>query len=182
MQDITREDLLKRYAAGERDFQGVILQYISLDGVELEGVDFTGAIFNSVTFESVWIDNCISNCGFINCNFSCSEWWFCRIPEMSGCNLQYAVMEACYFRGSSVDCDWRSSHTIEAYHDEFIFERCDLRESRESTGRYHLGPEPYGHPGFGILYRDTLDRDGVFHSGIDCTLRTRPDPNDPIPF
>ena len=71
---MTREELLERYAAGERDVRGVILQYISLDRFELEGVDFTGAIFNSVTVNAVQIDNYISNCGFINCNFSCSEW------------------------------------------------------------------------------------------------------------
>ena len=114
---------------------------------------------------------------YLNCNFSCSE-WLCRIPKMSGCNLQYAVMEGCYFRPNLIDCDWKYGQIIGAYFDEFIFERCDLREIRWSSGAW-IGAEIYRSPGWIIIYRDTFDSEGVFRSEIDCPL---PDPNDPIPF
>ena len=182
MQNITREELLARYAAGERDFRGVILQYVSLDGVELEGVDFTGAIFNTVSFKSVTVaigdNHTTRRTVFTNCNFSCSEWWFCYVPKLIGCNLQFAVMEGCYFRPNFVNCDWRDGQIIGAYFDEFIFEGCDLRNMRWSSG-ICIFPEEYFRPGWTILYRNTIDKNGVFHSGIHCTL---PDPDDIIPF
>jgi len=43
---ITAEELLRRYAAGERDFQNIILEYADLSGVELQKIDITGAQFN----------------------------------------------------------------------------------------------------------------------------------------
>ena len=119
-----REELLERYAAGKRDFRGVIFQHINLDGIELEGTDFTGAIFNNVgkgiSFGSI----------FVNCNFSCSEWWFCVVPKLVRCNLQYAVMEGCLFGWEFIDCDWRFGQIEGAYFDDFVFEECDLREMR----------------------------------------------------
>ena len=171
MQNITGEELLAQYQQGKRDFRGVILQYTSLDIAKLEGVDFTGAIFNNVSLQLT----------FINCNFFCSEWWFCRIPKFMGCNMQYAVFEGCYFSGISVDSDWKNSQTMSPYHDEFIYERCDLRGMRKSSGGIYLGPEDYCTPGFGVLYKNTFDEDGFFHSGICCTFTLR-DPNDDIPF
>ncbi|VEP17903.1 putative Pentapeptide repeat family protein [Hyella patelloides LEGE 07179] len=182
MQNITREELLARYAAGERDFRGIILQYISLDGVKLEEVDFTGAIFNAVSFESVPVaiedTYRVEQTIFTNCNFSCSEWWFCcYIPKLIGCNLQFAVMEGCCFGPKFVDCDWKNGQIIGAYFDEFIFEDCDLRNMRRSSG-FHIVPE-YINQNWTILYRNTFDENGVFRDGIHCNL---PDPDDIIPF
>ena len=175
-----REELLGRYVAGERDFRGVILQYISLDGVKLEGVNFTGAIFNAVSFKTTLIDPEDISQGFnepvfLNCNFSCSEWWVCRIPKLIRCNFQYTVMEGCYFFGRFVDCDWRYGQIKGSYWDDVIFDRCDLREMKLSQ-EYTLMPELlipelYNLDStFGIMYRNTFDKDGVFHSGIYCTL------------
>ena len=65
MAEITAEDLLARYNAGERTFQDIILSdvWLSCDGVnkagenyevneaggiELIGVNFSGAIFNNI--------------------------------------------------------------------------------------------------------------------------------------
>ncbi|NJL52067.1 MAG: pentapeptide repeat-containing protein [Hydrococcus sp. SU_1_0] len=180
---MTREELLAQYAAGERDFQGVLLQYISLDGVQLEGVNFTGAIFNSVSFNTAFVDcedvsKGFSETIFIECNFSYSEWWFCHIPKLARCNLQYAVTEGCLFLGKFIKCDWRSSHFIGAFYDDVVFEECDLREIRTTKKSYPMflfDPIPES----GFMYKNTFDKDEVFRSGIHCNL---PDPDDPIPF
>lgn len=182
-----REELLRRYAAGERDFAGVILQHISLHGIQLEEVDFTGAIFNAVSFKTtlIRIDDISQGFNepiFINCNFSCSEWWFCRIPrELIGCNFRYAIMEGCYFHGKFVDCDFRASQIKGACFDDVIFERCDLREMRLSKGIALEPEDPSIHTYFGLLYRNTFDENGVFHSGIHSTIPAR-NLDDPIPF
>jgi hypothetical protein len=158
------EELLRRYAAGERDFRGVIFQHINLDGIELEEADFTGAIFNNIgksnSFDSI----------FVNCNFSCSEWWSCVTPKLVGCNLQYAVMKSCRFWSKFINCDWRFGQIKGAYWDDFVFEECDLREMRWSEEGRILVPEPYVDPNFGLLFRNTFDKDGAFHSGICCNV------------
>jgi uncharacterized protein YjbI with pentapeptide repeats len=177
-----REELLGKYVAGERDFRGVILQYISLDGVKLEGVNFTGAIFNAVSFKTTLIDSEDISQGFnepifVNCNFSCSEWWVCRLPKLVGCNFQYSTMEGCYLFDRFVDCDWRYSQIKGCYWDDCIFEGCDFREMRLNQEfvlmPQILMPELYDFdPSFGIRYVNTFDKDGVFHSGIYCTIRS----------
>ncbi len=40
---ITVEELLRRYAAGDRDFQNIILEYADLSGVEMQNIDLTSA-------------------------------------------------------------------------------------------------------------------------------------------
>lgn len=102
MQDMTREELLERYAAGERDFQGVILSDLRLGGgggVNLEGVNFSGAIFKHILIEPYRSTNITIGSEFINCNFSRSMWEFCEMPILIGCNLQYALMRGCFFAG-----------------------------------------------------------------------------------
>lgn len=168
MQNMTREELLARYEAGERDFRGVVLQYISLDGIEFVGADFTGAIFNRVSFQRIYINRDIGNSWsrFTNCNLSCSEWWYCRIPRLVSCYMQYAVIEGCYLRSGFVDCDWRNGQVISSYFDGFIFDRCDLRNTRWSSGNNFVGGEFAGLDPTGILYSETFDKEGVFHPSI----------------
>ena len=160
------EELLGRYEAGERDFQGVTLQYISLNAIEFIEADFTGAIFNHVSFKSILTNNSVVNCSFINCNLSCSQWWYCRIPMLVASYMQYAVMEGCYVRGDFINCDWRNSQVISCFFDGVVFDRCDLRNMRWSDGRRYVGSECEGLDPCGVLYTETFDREGVFHPRV----------------
>ncbi|GAA6615215.1 pentapeptide repeat-containing protein [Scytonema sp. NUACC26] len=103
-QRITVEELLRRYAAGERDFtyividdsreglfRGIDLSDINLEGSSI-GVDFSGAILRKANFRyTVWGDHCRwqeadfsgsnftginneSSCVFVRCNFSNTIW------------------------------------------------------------------------------------------------------------
>lgn len=103
-QRITVEELLSRYAAGERDFTYVVIddwredlpRGVDLSGINLDGsylcVDFSGAILRKANFRyTVWGDHCswenadfsgsdftgINNtvkCFFVRCNFSNTIW------------------------------------------------------------------------------------------------------------
>lgn len=100
---ITVEELLSRYAAGERDFTNVyirarregLMSGVDLSGINLEGsslaVDFSGAILRKANFRyTVWdivtwedidfsgsdftgINNAVG-CAFIRCNFNDTIW------------------------------------------------------------------------------------------------------------
>ncbi|MEH1998876.1 MAG: pentapeptide repeat-containing protein [Nostoc sp.] len=102
-QRITVEELLSRYAAGERDFTCIaiyesrkgLLRGVDLSGINLEdsslSVDFSGAILREANFRyTVWgkcswekadfsssdftgINNGVE-CVFVRCNFSNTNW------------------------------------------------------------------------------------------------------------
>jgi hypothetical protein len=190
MAEITAEELLARYAAGERDFQGVILSGIVWGRaggarVNLEGANFTRAIFKQILCEPYPTTNVTIGGEFINCNFSYSEWEFCDMPSMRGCSLQYAVMKGCFFSTKFVDCDFRASQMIGRYFDRgiLVFERCDLTGLITSDGPT-VGPSNYVRwiPSPDDIYLNTIDPDGVFRSGV-CSSWPRFDPDpEQIPF
>jgi uncharacterized protein YjbI with pentapeptide repeats len=66
---ITVEELLKRYAAGERNFQQIILEYADLSGVELRRIDLRGARFSYVNLSSIKLWDYNLKAEFIYCNF-----------------------------------------------------------------------------------------------------------------
>lgn len=123
-QIITFEELLRRYATGERDFTKVIIENspeglmrgIDLSGINLEGsflsVDFSGAILREANFRyTVWdivrwedIDfsgsdftgiNNIVGCAFIRCNFNDTIW--------SKADLWQACFVDCTFTNANFD-------------------------------------------------------------------------------
>lgn len=54
---MTGEELLKRYAAGERDFRGVDLTRVKIPNVDLSGADLSGAILDSVDLTGAKLHN-----------------------------------------------------------------------------------------------------------------------------
>ncbi|MCT7953201.1 pentapeptide repeat-containing protein [Ancylothrix sp. C2] len=54
MEKMTVEELLSRYAAGERDFHGIMLIALLLnEGVNLRGADFRNACINNANLRGV---------------------------------------------------------------------------------------------------------------------------------
>lgn len=180
MTEITAEELLIRYEAGERSFPNIILSDVCLiwdgvntlgedygvneaGGVELTGVDFSGAIFQNIRIEhSFQITNVTFRTRFINCNLSHSVWEFCEMPNLIGCNLQYALMRGCFFDRQFTDCDWRYGRIIGADFDDMIFKQCDLREGRWLDGNciaFENSDRGQGRGNFGLAFIDTsIDR------------------------
>ncbi|MCC5657427.1 pentapeptide repeat-containing protein [Nostoc sp. XA010] len=70
MEKITAEDLLRRYAAGERNFQQIILEYADLSGVELENISLKGARFSYVNLSSIKLWDCDLTAKFTYCNLT----------------------------------------------------------------------------------------------------------------
>lgn len=124
-QEVTIEELLKRYATGERNFTKVIiedsreglLRGVDLSGINLEGsiiiVDFSGAILRKANFRyTVWGDHCSwqetdfsgsdftginneSSCVFVRCNFSNTIW--------DQADLWQSTFENCDLTGADFD-------------------------------------------------------------------------------
>lgn len=124
-QRITVEELLSRYAAGERDFTKVyirdsregLMRGADLSGINLEGsslwVDFSGAILRKANFRyTVWGDNCswqnadfsgsdftginnVVECVFTRCNFSNTIW--------NEADLFQSTFEDCDLAGANFD-------------------------------------------------------------------------------
>ena len=89
-------------------------------------------------------------------------------------------MEGCYYFGDKfLNCDWRNGQFVGGIFDELIFDRCDLSNTRWGKGSRSVGGEYAGLGSWTVHYKNTIDKNGVFHSGIYCSL---PDPNDDIPF
>jgi uncharacterized protein YjbI with pentapeptide repeats len=54
---LTARDVLRLYAAGERDFRGAILRGCSFQGADLSGADFSGADIRSARFTDATLQN-----------------------------------------------------------------------------------------------------------------------------
>ncbi len=96
---MTVEELLRRYAAGERNFTGIEVVrasvFIELDGY-FEGVDLSGASFRDGNLHGIarWMQE-------INLSRS----------DLSGLDLAYAHLERAYLSGANLSnvCLWRAS-------------------------------------------------------------------------
>lgn len=103
---ITVEELLRRYAAGERGFQNIILEYANLSGVELQNIDLTEAQFNYVNLSGLNLHRCeLRGANFLNCNL--------REAKFFGCHLEYTRFFDCDFRGVNTSrCNLTCTHFI----------------------------------------------------------------------
>lgn len=90
--EITAEELLERYAAGERDFTEIILEYANLSGVELRNINLSGAQFSYVNLSSIQLRQCDLTAQFIYCNFTNAI--------IENCDLERARFYDCDLRGA----------------------------------------------------------------------------------
>ncbi|MEG3834402.1 MULTISPECIES: pentapeptide repeat-containing protein [unclassified Microcoleus] len=140
---ITVEELLRRYATGDRDFRNIILEYADLSGVELQNIDLTGAQFNYVN---------LSRLNLHRCELGSAQFWYCNFREakITSSHLEYSRF---------FDCDLRG----------FNSSRCDI--SSVNFTRVNLQGAKLG--GFGedpCNYWDVIRHDGVFISGFTSNL------------
>ncbi|MCC3531589.1 MAG: pentapeptide repeat-containing protein [Oscillatoriales cyanobacterium] len=105
-ESIAVEELLRRYVAGDRDFQNIILEYADLSGVELQNIDLTGAQFNYVNLSGINLNMC---------KLGSAEFWYCnfRDAKILSCNLESTRFFDCYFRGVNTSaCNLTRTHFI----------------------------------------------------------------------
>lgn len=91
---VTLEEFLKRYAAGERDFKQIILEYADLSGAELQNISLRGARFSYVNLSSIKLWDCNLTAEFIYCNF--------RDTLIENCDLERTRFFDCDLRGATL--------------------------------------------------------------------------------
>lgn len=140
--EITAEELLERYAAGERDFTEIILEYANLSGVELRNINLSGAQFSYVNLSGIQLRQCDLTAQFIYCN------------------LTNAIIENCDLeRARFYDCDLRGAilNHVELTATQFI------RVNLEGTRTKGSGKDP-------CEFWDVTREDGVFVPGFTINL------------
>ncbi|WP_392530822.1 pentapeptide repeat-containing protein [Nostoc sp. C117] len=139
---VTVEEFLRRYAAGERDFHRIILEYADLSGAELQGINLHGAQFNYVNLSGIKLRSCILKAQFIYCNF--------RDALIESCNLEWAWFYDCDLRSANTRvCDLTSTHFI--------------RVNLQGAKLRGFGEDP-------CKYWDVIRHDGVFVPGFTFDL------------
>ncbi|MEH1943332.1 MAG: pentapeptide repeat-containing protein [Nostoc sp.] len=139
---VTVEEFLRRYAAGERDFQQILLEYADLSGAELKGISLRGAQFSYVNLSSIKLRDCDLRAEFIYCNFTDTN--------IESCDLERARFFDCDLRGANIRlCDVSST----------AFTRVNL----QGVTRSNSGKDP-------CEYWDIIREDGVFIPGFTLDL------------
>ncbi|MEH2380364.1 MAG: pentapeptide repeat-containing protein [Nostoc sp.] len=139
---VTVEEFLRRYAAGERDFQQILLEYADLSGVELQGINLDGAQFCYVNLSSIKLWYCNLKAQFIYCNF--------RDALIENCDLESTRFFDCDLGGINTRiCDLTCTRFI----------RVNLRDAKLSGS----GEDP-------CRFWDVIREDGVFVPGFTSDL------------
>ena len=92
----SREELLRRYANGERSFPDTELSNADLAGVTLDGASF-GRLswFSSTNFEGA----SLRGTSFRECNVKCASF---RHADLTGASFELAAVEATEFEGAKL--------------------------------------------------------------------------------
>jgi uncharacterized protein YjbI with pentapeptide repeats len=92
----TREELLRRYASGERIFPHTELSDTDLSGVTLDGADFEKwSWFSSTNFEGA----SLRGTSFRECNVKCASF---RHADLTGASFERASLESAEFDGATM--------------------------------------------------------------------------------
>ena len=90
-------EVLQRYAAGERHFEGCDFEQVAkLDGAVLVGAVFDGSWF----FEASFRGCDLRGASFFRCNVKCADF---RGANLSGASFREAAVEAADFEGAILD-------------------------------------------------------------------------------
>ena len=93
----SREELLRRYASGERSFPDTELSGADLAGVTLDGASFERwSWFSSTNFDGA----SLRGTSFRECNVKCASF---RHADLTGASFQLAAVEATEFDGAKVE-------------------------------------------------------------------------------
>jgi uncharacterized protein YjbI with pentapeptide repeats len=92
----TTEELLRRYAAGERRFPHCDLDESNLAEVSLAGAVFDGSWFHSANFDGADL----VGVSFRMCNVKCASF---RRADLRGSSFQQSAVEAAEFEGAQLE-------------------------------------------------------------------------------
>lgn len=93
----SREELLQRYADGERVFPDTDLSEADFSGVTLDGASFEKwSWFHSSKFDG----SSLRGTSFHECNVKCANF---RSADLTGASFEFAAVEATDFEGAQID-------------------------------------------------------------------------------
>ena len=93
----SREELLQRYANGERSFPDTELSDADLSGVKLDGASFEKwSWFSSTNFEGASLRETV----FRECNVKCASF---KNADLTGASFELAAVEAAEFEGAILE-------------------------------------------------------------------------------
>lgn len=111
---IDAQELLKRYADGERDFRCLILHQVDLSGVNLQGINLCGAYFSNVNLQDTILEGELS-AKFICCEMK-NSWLICASPDYGNhphfccCDLQWAKGGGGIKPSGAIGCNFQHSN------------------------------------------------------------------------
>ncbi|MBD1843349.1 pentapeptide repeat-containing protein [Cyanobacteria bacterium FACHB-63] len=113
---MTREELLQRYAAGERDFSGADLSGVNLEEVALEEINLEGANLSGTLF------------------FRSNLWGaIFRNANLEGADFSMALLDETDFRGANL----RNCNTMETSMIRANFQNATEEETKLGSHMYH---------------------------------------------
>jgi uncharacterized protein YjbI with pentapeptide repeats len=120
---MTAEELLERYAAGERDFSGVDLSGVNLMEVDLTGINLEGATLRRTKF-----------------SWSCLNRAIFRNADLENADFMLASLKECDFRGANL----RSCNIIDTQLIRANFEGAIIDDATNIGGYTYKTVMPWG--------------------------------------
>ncbi|MEH2381440.1 MAG: pentapeptide repeat-containing protein [Nostoc sp.] len=111
---VNAQELLKRYADGERDFRDIILHRVDLSGVNLRAVNLCGAYFSHVNLQDTILEGELS-AKFICCDMR-NSWLICVSPDYGNhphfccCDLRWAKGGGGIEPSGAIGCNFQHSN------------------------------------------------------------------------
>lgn len=102
---MNKDELLRRYAAGERNFSGVVLRDADLSGANLERVIFDGADLSNTNLVDANLDSAdLSNADLTNANLSGANLYCSKMygANFTNANLSNANLTSIIFDGANL--------------------------------------------------------------------------------
>ncbi|BAZ17757.1 pentapeptide repeat protein [Calothrix sp. NIES-4071] len=158
---LNRRKLLKRYAAGERDFAGIRISSSGLDGEDLRCINLSGADLTGINFSGANL----SHANLIGAKMLC--------VNLTNANLSYANLRGADLSGADcIETDFSNASLNNAILTAALFEGANLYQAAIGGNARLIGTDFRGAKNFpplgeGVLVCKTFWEDGSFFKGPD---------------
>ncbi|WP_416233588.1 pentapeptide repeat-containing protein [Cronbergia sp. UHCC 0137] len=138
---VNAQELLKRYADGERDFRDIILHRVNLSGVNLRSVNLCGAYFSHVNLQGAILEGEDVSAKFICCDMRDSQ-LICASPDYGNhphfccCDLRWSTMRGGIKTFSAISNNFQGSNVSFCCDDGDVF----IQNTTWPNGEFIAGP------------------------------------------
>lgn len=147
MTQMTREEFLARYEAGERDFMALNWTEIDLSGTSLHGVQFRSR--GTISYVSEWRHVNLRNIEWTECNLTACRFSFCDLRDAK---FTDCIIEAMMFK----DCNLKRIQVKRSKFFRIVFIRVNFKGANLGHGIHSCGH----------WFTDCIREDGKFMRGV----------------